>query len=156
MQNASRMDSLSNHRRWANLSICWSVLSIRLPVKALSACRRCCHRTTLTGSVRGVEDNLRAPGPMATRYTGADDPGGYFGDYCNWSRIAPFKAFVQTGPLGEIAARLTGAARVQLFTNHVLVKEPGTREATPWHHDQPYYLHRRRPGGEFLDPRWTR
>ena len=28
---------------------------------------------------------------------------------------------------------------VRFFHEHVLVKEPGTAEVTPWHHDQPYY-----------------
>src|SRR5258708_13482544 len=27
----------------------------------------------------------------------------------------------------------------RFFHEHILVKEPGTRELTPWHHDQPYY-----------------
>jgi ectoine hydroxylase-related dioxygenase (phytanoyl-CoA dioxygenase family) len=29
--------------------------------------------------------------------------------------------------------------QARFFHEHVLVKEPGTREITPWHHDQPYY-----------------
>jgi ectoine hydroxylase-related dioxygenase (phytanoyl-CoA dioxygenase family) len=32
-----------------------------------------------------------------------------------------------------------GSRHVRLFHDHVLVKEPGTRQATPWHQDQPYY-----------------
>ncbi len=32
-----------------------------------------------------------------------------------------------------------GSRKVNLYHEHVLVKEPGTREKTPWHHDQPYY-----------------
>ena len=28
---------------------------------------------------------------------------------------------------------------VRIFHEHVLVKEPGTGQKTPWHHDQPYY-----------------
>ena len=28
---------------------------------------------------------------------------------------------------------------VRLYHDHVLVKEPGTRQRTPWHQDQPYY-----------------
>ena len=32
-----------------------------------------------------------------------------------------------------------GSAKVNLFHEHVLVKEPGTQDRTPWHHDQPYY-----------------
>ena len=29
---------------------------------------------------------------------------------------------------------------VQLFHDHVLVKEPGTSKDTPWHSDGPYYF----------------
>ena len=32
-----------------------------------------------------------------------------------------------------------GATTVRLFHDHVLVKEPGTRQRTPWHQDLPYY-----------------
>ena len=32
-----------------------------------------------------------------------------------------------------------GSPKVNLYHEHVLVKEPGTKEKTPWHHDQPYY-----------------
>ena len=32
-----------------------------------------------------------------------------------------------------------GSDVVRLFHDHVLVKEPGTRQETPWHQDQPYY-----------------
>jgi ectoine hydroxylase-related dioxygenase (phytanoyl-CoA dioxygenase family) len=28
---------------------------------------------------------------------------------------------------------------VRFFHEHALVKEPGTTEITPWHHDEPYY-----------------
>jgi ectoine hydroxylase-related dioxygenase (phytanoyl-CoA dioxygenase family) len=29
--------------------------------------------------------------------------------------------------------------KVNLFHEHAVVKEPGTKDRTPWHHDQPYY-----------------
>jgi ectoine hydroxylase-related dioxygenase (phytanoyl-CoA dioxygenase family) len=32
-----------------------------------------------------------------------------------------------------------GGRTVRLFHDHLLVKEPSTRQATPWHQDQPYY-----------------
>ena len=32
-----------------------------------------------------------------------------------------------------------GATTVRLYHDHVLVKEPGTRQRTPWHQDQPFY-----------------
>ncbi len=93
----------------------------------------------LDGLARGVERNLAEPGPMATRYTSADCSGQFFGDYCNWRRIPQFEAFVTRSPAAAIAARLMGARRVRIFHEHVLVKEPGTVEPTPWHHDLPYY-----------------
>ena len=32
-----------------------------------------------------------------------------------------------------------GTGQVRLYHDHMLVKEPGTRQRTPWHQDQPYY-----------------
>ena len=39
----------------------------------------------------------------------------------------------------EIAGLLTGSTSVRFYHDHVLVKEPGTVQRTPWHQDQPYY-----------------
>ena len=39
----------------------------------------------------------------------------------------------------EIAAALMGTPQVRFYHDHVLVKEGGTRQRTPWHQDQPYY-----------------
>lgn len=88
---------------------------------------------------RGIERNLAEPGPMAVGYTDDGRPGRFFGDYCNWQRIDEFRAFVTDSPAAAIAARLMRSRRVQFFHEHVLVKEPGTAEQTPWHHDLPYY-----------------
>ena len=41
--------------------------------------------------------------------------------------------------MAAIAAELMGSRTVRLYHDHVLVKEPGTRQRTPWHQDQPYY-----------------
>jgi len=38
-----------------------------------------------------------------------------------------------------MAAELMQSQTVRIFHEHVLVKEPGTSNPTPWHHDQPYY-----------------
>ena len=40
----------------------------------------------------------------------------------------------------EIAARIMQSTTAQFFHEHVLVKEPGTAKATPWHQDMPYYF----------------
>lgn len=89
---------------------------------------------------RGVEHNRAHPGTMVQHYTDADGDGAYFGDYCNWRQIPDFAVFVFESPMAGHAAKLMSSDRAQFFHEHVLVKDPGTHEVTPWHHDQPYYV----------------
>ncbi len=84
-----------------------------------------------------VEKNIAEPGPYGKNH--AESGGAYFGDYVNWKRIGDFLTISSDGPLGAVAAELMGARRVQLFHEHVLVKEPHNEAATPWHQDMPYY-----------------
>ncbi len=88
----------------------------------------------------GVATNMTDPSPLAQVYTPKDQPGAYFGDYCNWQRIEAFKAFAFDPANAGLAAAMMDTERVQFFHEHVLVKEGATREVTPWHHDQPYYV----------------
>jgi ectoine hydroxylase-related dioxygenase (phytanoyl-CoA dioxygenase family) len=88
---------------------------------------------------RGVERNMADPGPYTKGYTPEGGSGRFFGDYCNWQRIPEYEKFVRDSAAGAIAGRLMQSDQARFFHEHVLVKEPGTAEATPWHHDQPYY-----------------
>ena len=88
---------------------------------------------------RGVERNMADPGPYTKGYTPEGGSGRFFGDYCNWQRIPEYKDFVCHSTAGAIAGQLMRSHEARFFHEHVLVKEPGTAEATPWHHDQPYY-----------------
>jgi ectoine hydroxylase-related dioxygenase (phytanoyl-CoA dioxygenase family) len=101
--------------------------------------RGACPRHWLDILAGGVEENLANPGPLAKHYTTEGKPGHFFGDYCNWRRIAAYRDFLLHSPAAEIAGTLMGSRKVNLFHEHVLVKEPGTEEPTPWHHDQPYW-----------------
>ena len=87
----------------------------------------------------GLELNFEDPGPDGTNYTPAGGPGGFYDDYCNWQRIPQYRAFVLDSPAAEIAGRLMRAREARIYHEHVIVKEPGTAEVTPWHHDLPYY-----------------
>lgn len=87
----------------------------------------------------GVARNMAAPGRFAHHYTGEGKPGCFFGDYCNWDRIDQYRRFAFDSPAPHVAARLMGSDKVNLFHEHVLVKEAQTSEPTPWHHDQPYW-----------------
>ena len=88
----------------------------------------------------GVERNMREPGQYAAENLQAHENGRFFDDYCNWQRLWEFTDFVKNSPVGEAAALLMGSKCVQIFHDHVLVKEPGTAKPTPWHQDSPYYF----------------
>ncbi len=88
---------------------------------------------------KGVDHNMANPGEFSKNYTTEGDSGNFFGDYCNWARIPEYRSFFFDSPAGEMAAELMQSETVRIFHEHVLVKEPGTSNPTPWHHDQPYY-----------------
>lgn len=87
----------------------------------------------------GLDQNFADPGPDHTVYTKEGEPGGFYDDYCNWNRIPEYRKFVLESPAAEIAARVMRSKTARVYHEHVLVKEPGTREVTPWHHDITYY-----------------
>ena len=89
---------------------------------------------------RGIEKNMADPGPYAAENLKRGEPGRFFDDYCNWRRIPEFEAVVFQSEIGRIGAQLMRSKSAQMFHDHVLVKEPGTEKATPWHQDSPYYF----------------
>ena len=87
---------------------------------------------------RGIDYNIAHPGPDVRDYR--DGSGGrFFGDYCNWARIAQYREFLFESPAADIARALMRSRTARLFHEHVLVKERGTEIPTPWHQDLPYY-----------------
>ncbi len=88
---------------------------------------------------QGVEYNRTHPSEWAHWYTDADEAVGFWSDYVTWPRVEQYRRVVFESGLADIAGRLMQSATVRFFHEHVLVKEPGTAEATPWHHDDPYY-----------------
>ena len=88
----------------------------------------------------GIERNMADPSPQLMATLKPGEQGRFFDDYCNWSRIAEFEQAIRQSDVAEVAAQLMGSERVQLFHDHVLVKEPGTAKPTPWHTDGPYYF----------------
>ena len=87
----------------------------------------------------GVEFNRTHPSEWSHRYTHPDDSIGFWSDYVTWRNVPEYQRVVFDSGLGEVAALLMGSQTARFFHEHVLVKEPGAVERTPWHHDQPYY-----------------
>lgn len=88
----------------------------------------------------GIARNMREPGPYAAENLKEGEQGRFFDDYCNWSRIPEFERVIRESSIAAVAAKLMQSSSVQLFHDHVLVKEPGTSKPTPWHQDSPYYF----------------
>ena len=87
---------------------------------------------------RAIDANLASLSPGAKRASG-DDDGAFIEDFCNWQRIPEIQQFIRTSGAASIAAQLLGTTTLRLYHDHMLVKEPGTRQRTPWHQDLPYY-----------------
>ncbi|MEY8841406.1 phytanoyl-CoA dioxygenase family protein [Cribrihabitans sp. XS_ASV171] len=100
----------------------------------------------------GVERNMAEPGPYASNNEKPGQTGRFFDDYCNWNRIPEFREVVHDPAIAEVAGALMDSSRVQMFHDHVLVKEPGTSMATPWHQDGPYYFVEGRQTISFWSP----
>lgn len=100
----------------------------------------------------GIAQNMAEPGPYASENKREGESGRFFDDYCNWERIPAFARVIRESPAVEVAADLMQSQRVQMFHDHVLVKEPGTSMATPWHQDSPYYFVSGRQTVSFWSP----
>lgn len=101
---------------------------------------RCLFKDHVDTLRAGVARNMAEPGPFAAESVRPGEGGRFFDDYCNWHRIPEFEDVIHNSPVAQAAADLMQSDRVQLFHDHVLVKDPGTSKATPWHQDAPYYF----------------
>jgi ectoine hydroxylase-related dioxygenase (phytanoyl-CoA dioxygenase family) len=86
-----------------------------------------------------IEQVLADPSPLAQVASGGDDPGRFTEDFRRWTQIVEIEDLARNSRAPQIAAELMQTPRVRLYHDHVLVKEGGTKQRTPWHQDQPYY-----------------
>ena len=88
---------------------------------------------------KGIEKNFQNPSQYKCVYEEENGKEIFYDDYCNWQRIEEYKDFIFNSNIAKIAAQLMQSKRVNLFHEHILIKEPGATKRTPWHQDQPYY-----------------
>jgi ectoine hydroxylase-related dioxygenase (phytanoyl-CoA dioxygenase family) len=93
----------------------------------------------VAAAARGIGAVLASPGPLAQVASGDDDPGAFTEDFCRWREIPEIEQLARHSRVPAIAAALMATSQVRFYHDHVLVKEGGTRQRTPWHQDQPYY-----------------
>lgn len=87
----------------------------------------------------GIELNLKSLSHRAKIASKSDDPGQFIEDFCTWQMNPHYQQFIFESPASLLAGKLMESKKTRLYHDHLLVKEPGTRQKTPWHQDQPYY-----------------
>jgi ectoine hydroxylase-related dioxygenase (phytanoyl-CoA dioxygenase family) len=85
----------------------------------------------------GVAECAQRPSSQSKTWTG-EAQGKFFQDGFAWNRFGALRQFVFESPAGRVVSALMDSARVNLYMDHILLREPSTNKATPWHHDTPY------------------
>jgi len=88
---------------------------------------------------KGVKKNFQIPSKYKCVYETKNKKELFYDDYCNWSRIEEYKNFIFQSNISKLAKTLMQTNKVNLFHEHVLIKEIGSKKRTPWHQDQSYY-----------------
>ena len=88
---------------------------------------------------RGVRKNFQNPSKYKCVYEQNNKKELFYDDYCNWNKIVEYKNFIFNSGISNITKELMQTKKVNLFHEHVLVKEIGSKKRTPWHQDQSYY-----------------
>ena len=87
----------------------------------------------------GIDANVAQPSPRAKIASQPGDPGFFIEDFCNWQHNDHYRRAIFESAMARASGELMQCRQVRLYHDHMLTKEPGTRQRTPWHQDQPYY-----------------
>ena len=84
----------------------------------------------------GIEAAMADPSDVAKEY---GETGRFYTDHSMWQRFEQFRSFAFDSPMARLAGELMSSKKVNLYDEHLLIKEPGTETPTWWHHDLPYF-----------------
>lgn len=87
----------------------------------------------------GIERNIITPGPFFRDHTSEGSPGRYVFDFWNWRAIPEFRDVMFDSPLGEVGGEILDCDRVTMLMDNWFLREAGSVDAAPWHHDEPYF-----------------
>ncbi len=87
----------------------------------------------------GVAEALANPSERAIVASSDDDPGRFVEDFLRWTEISQIEEIALRSRIPEAAATLLDSFSTRFYHDHILVKEAGTSQRTPWHQDLPYY-----------------
>jgi len=90
----------------------------------------------VAAAVAAIDAVLARPGPLAQVASSPGDPGAFTRTSAGGGRFGEIERLARHSQVPALAAALMAAPRVRFYHDHVLVKEGGTRQRTPWHQDQ--------------------
>jgi len=76
----------------------------------------------------GIIKNFKNPSKYKCVYEKLANKELFYDDYCNWQRIDEYKDFLFNSEIGSIASQLMKSKKVNIFHEHVLIKEPGAKK----------------------------
>ncbi len=85
-----------------------------------------------------VEQQLSAPSEWAND-SGKAEKNRMFTDRYQWQKNEVIQRFIQESGCARLAGQAMQSQTSRFYFDHLLVKEPGTAAATPWHQDIPYW-----------------
>lgn len=106
------------------------VLAMAGPVDAALAGEESADLSEMGRALAAAGETVRRDGDGAGRFVSGVD---------HWRTRPEFRTFAVASGLPEIVARLLRSAKVNLYEDSVLVKEPGAAERTVWHQDLSYF-----------------
>ena len=86
-----------------------------------------------------ADRQLAKPSRWVTDSNRGADRDRLFTDRYLWVSSPLIRSFVFDSGIARLAGELMRASTVRFYFDHLLVKQPNTREPTPWHQDIPYW-----------------
>ncbi len=86
-----------------------------------------------------IDLSISLGGPESYTVARPGEPGFFFTDTFMWKTIPAFRRFAFESPAADLAKALLRSATLTFYFDFLLVKEPGTSAATPWHQDHSYW-----------------
>ena len=86
-----------------------------------------------------VDQQLVDPSEWSNDGNPGKDQDRMFTDRYLWKTNSTINDYVQHSGCAKLAGQAMGSESIRFYFDHIFVKEPNTKAATPWHQDAPYW-----------------
>jgi ectoine hydroxylase-related dioxygenase (phytanoyl-CoA dioxygenase family) len=117
----------------------WAALAEHFSRDGAVCIRRALDHDLVARLQEATERVLSSPSRFGEAYGGEAGASSFRGDKFMWMRDPDFHALALASDVPHIAAAVMNSSRVNLFYDHLLVKQPGSDVPTKWHNDQNYW-----------------